>query len=65
MPTNSLSSVVDALVAELAEHRRMVLRRHAAYLKLARAIVADDESDEGFQAYTARLGDGTPSSMQA
>ena len=65
MPTDGLSSVVDALVAELAVHRRLTLRRHAAYLELARAILTDNDPDDGLQADTARSRDRARSSMQS
>ena len=35
-------SVVDSMIAELAERRRTAEARRTAYLALARAIVADE-----------------------
>jgi len=39
----SSHSVVDQLASQLAESRRSRLERHAAYVALARAILADEQ----------------------
>jgi hypothetical protein len=45
---NSLSthSVVDRMVAQLAERRRTSTGRRAAYLALAHAILTDERADQ-------------------
>jgi hypothetical protein len=42
MNTLSRDAVVDHLASTLAERRRTAIRRRAAYLALARAILMDD-----------------------
>jgi len=42
MQRPSSHSVVDQLVSQLAESRRSRIERHAAYVALARAILADE-----------------------
>jgi hypothetical protein len=43
MNNSSSHSVVDQMIAELAERRHTRIHRHAAYLALARAIVTQQE----------------------
>jgi hypothetical protein len=43
----SYESVVDQMVSTLAENRRSHMERQAAYVALARAILADDSSERG------------------
>jgi hypothetical protein len=39
----SRQSVLEQIAAELADRRARSVRMHAAYIKLARAILADDD----------------------
>jgi hypothetical protein len=41
----SYQTVVDQMVSVLAQNRRTRLDRHAAYVALARAIVADEAAE--------------------
>ena len=43
----SYESVVDQMVSSLAENRRSRLERHAAYVALAHAILADESPEYG------------------
>jgi hypothetical protein len=45
MTTLITHSVVDRMVAQLAERRRASIGRRAAYLALAQAIVSDEQAD--------------------
>ena len=45
MTTLSTHSVVDRMVAQLAERRRASIGRRAAYLALAQAILSDEQAD--------------------
>ena len=45
MTSLSTHSVVDRMVAQLAERRRASLGRRAAYLALAQAILSDEQAD--------------------
>ena len=45
MTTFSTHSVVDRMVAQLAERRRANIGRNAAYLALAHAILSDELAD--------------------
>ena len=41
----SYESVVDQMVSSLAENRRSRIERHAAYVALAHAILADESPE--------------------
>ena len=45
MTSLSTHSVVDRMVAHLAERRRATIGRRAAYLALAQAILSDEQAD--------------------
>ena len=45
MTSLSTHSVVDRMVAQLAERRRANIGRRAAYLALAQAILSDEQAD--------------------
>jgi hypothetical protein len=60
MTSLNTHTVVDRMVAQLAERRRTRLRRHTAYLVLAQAILSDEQADRvvspGFERQPLAIG---------
>jgi len=64
MNSMTSQSVVDRMVADLAEQRRNTMYRNGAYRALARAILSDESSEQstlpGFERQHAAIGQSQP-----
>ena len=56
MNSMTSQSVVDRMVADLAEQRRNTMYRNGAYRALARAILSDEPLDQSTPAPLERIG---------